>query len=526
MAHSIYLNRLSQEEYKKLSNDLWETQNGKCFICGLDIERDVEETNIDHIMPLAAGGKDSPSNFALTHAGCNKRKQDSDLRVAQVLEKLRVIQDKVGNRTATLGDVLCHFGGSVGKPSFKVEGDTFKVAFGDGMAQKLPIFTDVLSGEKTVFLEVPIEFLYHDELINPRGINTRIGGLIKEFYRGNPQLQVALARIDDGRIKVFDGQHKAAAQLLLGQRKVLVRLFINPDVQRLITTNTNAGSKLKQVAFDRAIMHQLSNTLYGERIERYQTEHGLSPDCFSFSEQNLVSHFKGQADLRKYIIDAQKNQVTHSPENRLTAYINFDGKRKDLPLSYSAYDKAILSHLIDSKLILDKPLDYRSDEGKNPRQLEREQIIHFLNILAKTIYIDKFDPEIGTNRIENRISKGDDAGITNDHLAAFRMSKEEILLASVPFMIQVITYTLTFSGENFSEQGLFMVEFPSSVWENLERFVTNYAALPLWRNRPLAETVFAGKQTQGYWKEILSTGCAPDGTRVLESGLKIIDMIS
>ena len=93
MAHSIFLSKLSAEEYKKLSDELWETQNGRCYICGREIDRDVEETNIDHIVPLATGGKDSPSNFALTHAGCNKRKQDGDLRVAQVLEKLRQIQE-------------------------------------------------------------------------------------------------------------------------------------------------------------------------------------------------------------------------------------------------------------------------------------------------------------------------------------------------------------------------------------------------------------------------------------------------
>ena len=64
-------------------------------------------------------------------------------------------------------------------------------------------FADSLSGEKTVFIEVPHEFVFHDELINPRGINTRIGGLIKEFHRGNPQLQVCLARLDNGRTKAF-----------------------------------------------------------------------------------------------------------------------------------------------------------------------------------------------------------------------------------------------------------------------------------------------------------------------------------
>ena len=86
MAHSNYLAALSAEEYRHLKSDLHEAQNGRCYICGREIDMDVEETDVDHIEPLASGGKDSPSNFALTHSGCNKRKQDSDLRVAQVLE--------------------------------------------------------------------------------------------------------------------------------------------------------------------------------------------------------------------------------------------------------------------------------------------------------------------------------------------------------------------------------------------------------------------------------------------------------
>lgn len=99
---------------------------------------DVEETDVDHIEPLASGGKDAPGNFALAHSGCNKRKQDSDLRVAQVLEKLRVIQEKAGTRTATLADVLAYFGGSKVDPKIKIDGDSFVVAFGDGLKQACP----------------------------------------------------------------------------------------------------------------------------------------------------------------------------------------------------------------------------------------------------------------------------------------------------------------------------------------------------------------------------------------------------
>ena len=71
--------------------------------------------------------------------------------------------------------------------------------------------------------------------------------MIKEI----PQLHLSLVRIDNEKLKVFDGQHKAVAQILLGARKLVVRIFLNPNIDRLTETNTNAGSTLRQIAFDK-----------------------------------------------------------------------------------------------------------------------------------------------------------------------------------------------------------------------------------------------------------------------------------
>ena len=79
--------------------------------------------------------------------------------------------------------------------------------------------------------------------------------------------------------------------MLLGAKRLIVRVFIDPDVDRLIETNTNAGSKLKQIAFDKSIVRQLHNTLYMEKLEQYQSDHGLKSDDFNFSEKDVVEHF-------------------------------------------------------------------------------------------------------------------------------------------------------------------------------------------------------------------------------------------
>ena len=235
-----------------------------------------------------------------------------------------------------------YLSGSKFELHYKVENSVFKYTLSDMGKEDIisvPIFTDGLSGEQTVFIELPIEYIYHDELINPRGINSSINKLVKEFYQKNPQLHLSLARLDDNKIKIFDGQHKAVAQLLLGQRKLLIRLFIQPDVDRLIVTNTNAGSNLRQIAFDKSILRQLHDTLYEDKIRKYQQEHNLQEDDYSFSEQNLVDYFKGEASLKTLIINSIKNQITHSPDNKLRTYIDFEGRAKELPISYSAFDK-------------------------------------------------------------------------------------------------------------------------------------------------------------------------------------------
>jgi hypothetical protein len=51
-----------------------------------------------------------------------------------------------------------------------------------------------------------------------------------------------------------------------------VRVFIDPDPDTLITTNTNAGTTLKQVAFDKSVQRHLGSTLYQDRIERFRQE--------------------------------------------------------------------------------------------------------------------------------------------------------------------------------------------------------------------------------------------------------------
>ena len=531
MGNSKYLDGLSKDEYKALSKKLWEIQSHKCFICGEEIDLDLHPHNIDHIKPLANNGKDEEANFAITHEHCNKSKQDADLEVARTLVQLsKIVKDAEANgETPSLKHVLLSNDGSKFDFTYKIEDEKLVYTFSeisDITIRRTDIFTDKLSGEKSAFIKVPIEYLYHDEVINPRGLNSSISLLIKEFHKGNPQLHISLARMNDGKIQVFDGQHKAAAQIMLGVRELMVRLFIDTDVDRMTETNMNAGSKLKQIAFDKSIVRQLHDTLYAERIKRYQDEHGLTEDNLGFSEAQLVDYFKGErGNLKTYIINSQKNTITRNSSNKLQSYINFEGRGSELPLSYSTFEKTILSAFVNAKTILTSNLDYKVDEGRNPRVLEKDQTVQLCNIIAEELLIGKYDTEIGTYKLENKIAEGKGNSIPDAHLIACRLFKEEVMYNWVQYLKLLVNNYFATTGTMYDCNNLFQQPIPDILWTNIRNFIISLSELPVWKDRTMASTIFGGKQNYEYWKSIFATASAPDGKQVIAKPLNTIEMI-
>ena len=532
---SLYLNRLEPQKREELINKLLKIQHNKCFICGDKIDLVIHKSaiDIDHVVPLKLGGKDDPSNFAITHSSCNRTKQDADLRVARLLFKFDKIAErtqKEKNNAPNLSDILSAYDGAKYRLSFSIKNNTISFSFpetGDNTVYSLPIFEDKLSGFKYFFSIFPIEYLHHDERINPRSIGRNLSKLIKEFNLKRPQLHISLGYIfsadDNSFVKVFDGQHKAAAQVLLGIKELPVRVFIDPDLDILLTTNTNAGTTLRQVAFDKSVQRHLGSALYIDRVERYKEERDLGPDDFNFSEDDLVKYFRGESrEMKRYILDAVRDYITHNSENKLKDYVDFGGRAKEKPLSYSTIEKTFYSFFI-YRNVLQTPIDYRLEEGENPRELEKEQILHLMNIIADEIFIGKFDADIGTYRIEYKIQKGED--IPEEHLIAYRMSKEEIIYNWLRYVGQIIKSYFIMQGKPIDEDKLFQYRFPEPLWERIRIFIRNLRALTIWVNKDLSQTVFGGKQNYEYWQTIFESGKTPQGYEVLTGPLDLMEMI-
>lgn len=533
--HSQYLADLSPQEREAFIQKLFESQRGVCFVCEeqIDLQLHKDALDIDHIIPLTFQGRDDPSNFALTHSSCNRTKQAANLEIARLLFRFNKIKDNVAveNRGPNLEDILDQYNGAKYDIPFVRDDGVIRYSLPDidkNQIIEAPIYVDALNGFEYFFAKLPIEYLHHDDKINPRSIGQNVSKLIEEFYKKRPQLHISLAWISlenaqRSAVKVFDGQHKAAAQVLLGTRELPVRVFINPDKDTLLTANTNAGTTLRQVAFDKSVQRHLGSALYFDRIERFKAERGLTEDDWNFSESDLVKHFQGESvEIKRYILDAVRDSITHSSENKLKDYIDFGGRAREKPLSYSTVEKTFYSFFIYQKA-LETPLQQKWETGENPRQLEVQQILELMNIIAEELFVGKFDTDIGTYNIEKGIRLGKE--IPLDHLRAYRLSKEEIIYNWLKIIEQIIKLSLIMRGGAFNEAKLFQYRFPTPLWDQIRCFIKNFANLPVWINKELAATVFGGKQNNNYWQIIFETGKSAQGMQVLAEPINWKELI-
>lgn len=531
---SEILTRLSAEERATLERTLHIRQKGECFICqkAIDLVLHKGQLDIDHIDPLLEDGLDSENNFALTHSSCNRSKGAANLVVARRLatfERLQESAQKEGRRGVDLGHVLSEYGGAKASLPLRVLAERVEFTLpeiGDNTIHSVSLFTDKLSGMKTFFGVLPLEYLHHDNRINPRSIGSNIRGLIEEFLNKRPQLHVALgwwAPEGDGKgpIRVFDGQHKAAAQILLGVRALPVRVFVEPDVNVLLQANTNAGGKLRQVAFDAAVMRYLGSSLYAERVKQFQKMKGLKDDDYSFSERDLVRFFRGERrEMEKYIIDAQRDAITKG--SALLEFIEWAGKSADRPISYNTIERSFFKEFLYKKA-LETPIDLGIEEGSNPRQLERDQLIKIMGLFADVFLVGQWDPEIGGRRIENRLLKGE--LIPEGHLRAWRIAREEVLGTVMGWIRLVIDNYNAYTGKTKRDEKLLQERLPDELWNRLRLFFENLSKLPCWIDRNLSNTVFGAKQNLDYWESVFQTGKAPGGLQVLAAPLNLQEMI-
>jgi hypothetical protein len=161
--------------------------------------------------------------------------------------------------------------------------------------------------------------------------------------------------------------------------------------------------------------------------------------------------------------------------------------------------------------------------GSNPRQLEKEQLLGLMNVIAEELFVEKFNWDVGADRIERKIQDGENLPLA--HVRCCRLSREEIMFNWLKHIKGIIQNHLLTHGKTPNLEKLFHYSFDVQLWQNIRNYLRNLADLPVWANKDLSITVFGGKPNHNYWESIFDTGKTPQGVQVLAEPLNLLNMI-
>ncbi len=148
-----------------------------------------------------------------------------------------------------------------------------------------------------------------------------------------------------------------------------------------------------------------------------------------------------------------------------------------------------------------------------------------MNTYCDEVLKGKYDPDRGTYRVEEQLRNGDDS--PDMHLRAVRLCREEILYNILRHVRDCVKRYFLMQDQVVENEDLFQRRFPAHLLAHLRNLIRNMSNLPIWVNKDpnISSSVFGGKQTYDYWKQVFETGCTPGGIKVLAKPLNLDELI-
>jgi len=350
---------------------------------------DNDEIHFDHIKSYVSGGPTELDNIAPMCQHHNLAKGQLPLEDFRI--KLR-IEDffKQGNRL-TLSDLLKYlkenkdietYGENVvlteiNHGRIKVENHLFSQEF---ELQKCP-----LTNWKYFYGILPINIIDSDDDDDKKlGLQPRFLIFDKVFdmfrhFQYFPVLQPSIGRFYNGKIVLFDGQHKAASLLWTGRKNFECKIYLDPETSILNEANRLAHEKYAQTRFYASIMVLKLGAQFGKDFEEYKNIENDS----SKSEEGLIEYLLNKeipvtkGDINKKFRSYLFNSVLENENNKCVPLISISPRStNEQPLTLDMLTKSIFSNFIFTMPLSDNIL---SDKYK--RDSESKNVVALMNIL-------------------------------------------------------------------------------------------------------------------------------------------------
>ena len=358
-----------------------------CYANGHEIP-EGETIHYDHIKAYSAGGSTELNNIAPMCQAHNLAK--GTLSLGDFRTKLK-IEDffKQGDRL-TLKNLLSYlklkgdisaFGESVAAVEdsgrIKIENASFSGMF---ELQDCP-----LTNWQYFYCTLPVEVLDSDDGddeqlgLQPRYlIKDKVFDMFRHFQH-YPVLQPSIGRYSNGRVLLFDGQHKAAALLWTGRRRFECKIYLNPEINRLNQANISAHDKFAQTRFFSSIMVLKLGAMFGKDFEEYKNNDSITEK----TEVGFLGYLSAKdasvtkADINKKFRSYLYNSILEDENNKwkpLVSVSNYSSKEQ--PITLDMLSKSVFSNFLCTVPLSDNIL---SDVYK--RDAETKNVIRLMNCM-------------------------------------------------------------------------------------------------------------------------------------------------
>lgn len=251
----------------------------KCFANGHAIP-EGESLQFDHIRAFSLGGASELDNIAPMCATHNKEKGQLSLFDFRI--KLRLDEFFADGDRLTLKHLLQHLMKkneltAFGLPVAVTVQDFEVIVESPKVKLKAPLCICPTTGWRYFYATLPVSLVDSDDDesdqigLQPRYlIFEKVFDLFRHF-QAHPVLQPSIGRIVGSRIRLFDGQHKAAALLWNDRREFECKVYLDEaDLRLLNQTNIAAHDKYAQTRFFSSIMVLKLGSQFGADFAAYR----------------------------------------------------------------------------------------------------------------------------------------------------------------------------------------------------------------------------------------------------------------
>jgi hypothetical protein len=433
-------------------------QGLKCFIDGHPVGS-ADDFEYDHVWPYSEGGPSEIENIA---AVCKKHNREKgSLTLGEYRDRLELRRFFEGAKKRRLDDLLAtRVGdGSFGQP-LNVELDSGGVKlYLDAGPVEVPLLYCPATGERYFYAVLPVSVIKNDIELQPRALEPERLWQLYRHLRQHTQLAPAVCRLVDNAVLLFDGQHKAAAQVWAGRDAFDCKVYLDPEVRRIKETNLSAHDKLRQMPFYTSTLLEKYAGMASEDWEEFLLSSGPK------TEAAFVDFIRAKSDLtkaeaRKRVRSLVYKDILDHPANPLREYITEENRGRQNPLTMYRLEKTFFADFVASV-----PMNDEFETDSYHRDEERENVVRLFSAIVERSLTDKWAPE-----------RNDSA-----HKKAARLYSAGALRAWVPFLRDALAPALQlFDGDD--RERLFYRDLDDKQFSVIEKRLDRLFSHKVWED--------------------------------------------